>query len=188
MIQHRAPIAIAVGIGYMALYLYMLGDLGFGASGWDLRVSRQWPTLWLKARAPFQFEGIAMIHAGWLSWIISPLNLAIAAVLGWLLAANTDGAIALRQAPPACRAPGAGTGALAALPALLAGGACCAPALILLIGLPSLGAVAGLFSWLVPVAMVALAASRWWQRRLAAPAFAPRWRARQAGTHSASPS
>lgn len=180
MSTRRAAIAVGVGIAYLALYLYMLGDLGFGASGWDLRVSSQWPTLWLKARAPFQFEGIAMVDAGLVRWIISPLNLAIALVLGGLLAANVHGAIALRQDPPACRAPGAGAGALAALPALLAGGACCAPALVLLIGLPSLGAFAGLFSWLVPVAIGALVATRWWQRRIGAPALGPRLRGARA--------
>lgn len=77
----------------------------------------------------------------------------------------------LRRTPPACAVPGARTGLLASVPALLAGGACCAPALLLLVGIPGLGALAGLFAWLIPLSLALLLASRWWQRRSGAPAF-----------------
>lgn len=163
-------VAAGAGLMYVVAYLYLLGDLGVGGdTGWGLRVAGNWHELWWRPRALFHFEGIAMLEAGWASLIVSPLNLLIATALGLLVTANVHGVLALRQAPPQCRVPGARAGLWAALPALLAGGACCAPALLLLVGLPGLGAFAGLFAWLVPLALALLAASRWWQRRLGAP-------------------
>jgi len=166
-------IAALAGLAYLLLYLLMVRDLSFGSHyGWGARTAHDWLGLMVQARGLFQFEGIAMVEAGVVSLIISPLNILIAAVLGALVAVNVHGVVELRRAPPACGIGGTTrTGVLASLPALLAGGACCAPALLLLIGIPSLGALAGLFGWLIPVSMVLLAASRWWQRRLGAPSW-----------------
>jgi len=172
--SHR--IALAAGGVYLLAYLYLLGDLAFGASGgWSLLVAGEWPTRWLQARALLQFEGIAMLQAGPVTLILSPLNLLLAAVLAGLVAANVHGALELHRAPAACSAsggaPGGHVGLIASVPALLAGGACCAPALLLLIGIPALGALAGLFAWLIPLSLALLVASRWWQRRIGAPAL-----------------
>lgn len=170
----RLGIAAGSGLAYVTAYLFMVGDLTFGGyAGWGVRVARNWSELWLQARSLFQFEGIAMLEGGVATLIVSPLNLLIAGALGLLVAANVHGALALRQAPAQCNVSGSGAGLLAAAPALLAGGACCAPALLLLIGLPSLGAFAGLFGWLIPLAFGLLIASRWWQRRLGAPRLVP---------------
>jgi hypothetical protein len=54
-------------------------------------------------------------------------------------------------------------------PALLAGGACCAPSLLLVLGIPGLGAFVGLFAWLLPLSLLLLVLSRCWQRRRGAP-------------------
>lgn len=165
-------IALATGLVYLLAYLYMLGDLAFGGNGgWNAFVAGEWPVRWLQARSLFQFEGIAMLQAGPVTLIVSPLNLLIAGVLAGLVATNVHGVIELRRTPPACAVPGARTGLLASVPALLAGGACCAPALLLLVGIPGLGALAGLFAWLIPLSLALLLASRWWQRRIGAPAF-----------------
>lgn len=165
-------IAFSIGLVYLPGYLYALGDLAVGgAGGWNVLVADEWLLRWLQARSLFQFEGIAMLQAGAVTFIVSPLNLLIAVALAVLVAANAHGAIELHRAPPACSVPGARAGVLSAVPALVAGGACCAPALLLLIGIPALGALAGLFGWLIPVSLALLIASRWWQRRLGAPAL-----------------
>ena len=52
---------------------------------------------------------------------------------------------------------------------LLAGGACCSPGLLLLLGIPALGAFVGLFSWLVPLSILLLGGARIWQHRQGAP-------------------
>lgn len=159
--------AAAVGVLYAAGYLYALGDLARAVRstwGW------QWagdPWRWLEARGLFHFEPVARLDAGPLVLLVSPLDLGLALVLGGLVAANLHGAVSLYRGGGACRASAGG--ALAALPALLAGSACCAPGLLLLLGVPSLGAFAALFGWLVPLSLLLLAVTRLGQRRLGAP-------------------
>lgn len=56
--------------------------------------------------------------------------------------------------------PGAQVG-LPALLALLAGGACCAPLLLIWLGLPIAGAVAGIAPVLIPASALLLVAGLW---------------------------
>jgi len=165
-------LALALGLAYFVGYLWVTGDLSLTyTAGWHVRLVEDWPSLLLKARGVFYFEAIAVVQAARVMFLVSPLNMAIAATLAILLGANIHGAAMLRRAPAQCRAGGTNAGVLAALPALLAGGACCAPALVIVLGLPSLGALAGFFGWLIPLAMALLVFSRWWQRRQGAPAL-----------------
>lgn len=163
-------VAAAIGLVYALGYLYALGDLSAAARPvWSLTLGD--PARWLDQRVVFQFEGIAMLQAGHVVWLLSPLNLLIAAALGVLLALNIDGGWMLWKRPAACGIAGRGGGVLAAVPALAAGGACCAPSLLLLLGIPGLGAFAAMFAWLVPVSLLLLGASRCWQRRQGAPGW-----------------
>lgn len=168
-----------LGVGYALAYLYLLGDLDRApGAGWSITLGD--PGAWLDRRGLMQFEPIALLELGPVLWLFSPTNALLAAVLGALLALNLDGAWQLWRQPAACamrsgqRDVSLGTGSggvLAAFPALFAGGACCAPSILLLLGMPSLGAFAGLFAWLVPVSLALLVASRFWQRHRGAPAF-----------------
>jgi hypothetical protein len=168
-IDPRTAIAVMSGISYGAVYLWAVGDIDTGGPG-----AWQWQPVELSLerltamRSPMHFEAVAMVQAGPLFMLVSPLNLLIATLLGTLLIANVHGAFELRR-HVACNArPGTGMLSASTLPALLAGGACCAPSLLILLGIPGLGAFAALFAWLVPLSVVALMASRWWQRRLGA--------------------
>lgn len=159
-----------MGFVYALGYLYALGDLSTAPRPvWSVALGD--PGLWLDQRVVFQFEAITKLQAGHVVWLISPLNILIAATLGVLLALNIDGGWLLWKRPAACGLAGRGGGVLAAVPALAAGGACCAPSLLLLLGIPGLGAFAALFAWLVPLSLVLLGASRWWQRRQGAPGW-----------------
>ena len=86
-------------------------------------------------RSPFLFEDVAMLQAGWWGVIISPLDIALAALLGMLRALNIHGVVALWRSPGSRTLSTAGS-ASSAIPALLAGSAYCAPSLLLLLGAP----------------------------------------------------
>jgi len=157
------------GIAYGLFYLYSIGDLTlYGPPGWGAYVVDFGLERIFSARSTLMFEAIAVIEMGWLVWLFSPLNLLFTLLLAGLLAANMHGALYIRAHPSVCRRPGRG-GLLGAVPALLAGGACCAPGLILLLGIPSLGAFVALFGYLMPASIVLLALSRLWQHRQGAP-------------------
>jgi hypothetical protein len=173
LLRDTRAAAAAVGIAYALGYLYALGDLSMAArAAWSVTAGD--PARWLDQRVVFQFEAIAMLQAGHLVWLISPLNLLIAATLGTLLALNIDGAWMLWRRPATCGIAGRGGGLLAAVPALAAGGACCAPSLLLLLGIPGLGAFAAMFAWLVPLSLLLLVGSRGWQRHRGAPPWSRR--------------
>lgn len=158
-------------------YLYLIGDLDpQGAGNWGVMVG-DWSAV-ADRRGVLQFEPTLLIELGPLLWLFSPLNLLLAVALGGLLAGNLHGAWHLWQRRDQCALPtgsagqsnvAAGGGLVAALPAMLAGGACCAPSLLLLLGMPGLGAFAGLFGWLLPASLLLLLASRVWQRRRGVP-------------------
>jgi hypothetical protein len=105
--------------------------------------------------AGFAVAAVAVLSLPYLSWLISPANLLIGGVVGGLVGLNAVlGYLAWRQ-PRACRL-GSGSGMLAATPGLLAGSACCAPSLLLLLGLPASAFLLSLFSLMVPIALVLL--------------------------------
>lgn len=151
---------------YILIYLFTIGDIGIGRYGWGLKTVSSPLSRMLETRGPFHFEAVAMAELGPAVVLISPGNLLVSAVLGMLLAVNIIGILDLRHS--GCRLPGRMGVSAGAIPALLAGGACCAPSLLLLLGLPGLGAFIGLFAWLVPLSVLLLTLNRWYQRRLGA--------------------
>ncbi len=162
-------IGTAAGTAYALTYLYALGDIDVVArSAWAWRVGDLAPRTLLAMRAPLRFEPIAIADLGHLAVLVSPMNLVVALLLGTLLALNIQGMIHLLRRPAQCR-PGAASGLMGALPALVAGGACCAPSLVLLIGMPALSGLAAFSGWLVPLSLTLLAMGRWWQRRQGVP-------------------
>jgi len=154
------------GFGYGLLYLYLIGDIDFADTGWQWQRVPLTVERLLSQRSPLYFEAIAKLEACAAVILLSPLNILIAFVLSLLLALNIHGALDLSNRRE-CRVSTGGMLA-GALPALLAGGACCAPALLLLIGVPAVGAFVGLFPWLMPLSFVLLFFGRWWQQHLGA--------------------
>ena len=153
---------------YALLYLYAIGDLDIGRAGWNWQaLDWQWQRL-LARRGPWHFEAVAMLELGYLVLLLSPANLVLAGVLAALLALNLHGALALRAQARCTLGQGAASSA-GIWPALLAGGACCAPSLLLVLGIPGLGAFVGLLAWLLPLSLLLLVLSRCWQRRRGAP-------------------
>lgn len=168
-ISNQRRLAVISGCLYGMFYLYAIGDLNLlGPPVWDAYLAELSVERIFSVRSTLMFEAVAVLEAGYLIWLVSPLNLLIAGLLSGLFIANVDGALALRRQARACSV-GRGGLLAGALPALLAGGACCAPSLLLLLGIPALGALAAFLGWLVPLSLVALGLNRIWQQRQGAP-------------------
>lgn len=164
--ERAGAIALALGGAYFLAYLFAVGDIDLAAaSGWGGRTVPVTLERILAMRQPFQFEAVALLDVGRVVVLLSPGNVAVAGLLGALLGANVHGALDLRRRPASCDPYVRAGGLAGAVPALLAGGACCAPGLLLLLGIPALGAFAAFFGWLIPLSLILLVASRTWQRR-----------------------
>lgn len=162
-------VTIGVGLVYTVLYLYAIGDIttrsGLGVH-MDVMPDAA-DKLWQR-RFGWRFEAIALVLLPGLRWLLSPVNLAIASLLGGLVGVNAVlGVMAYRSRQCAI---GGTTATLATVPALLSGAACCAPLTLLVLGIPATASVLGLFSvvelfqWLVPIAAAMLIASAIWLR------------------------
>ncbi|MFB6095122.1 MAG: hypothetical protein ABEJ71_01550 [Halodesulfurarchaeum sp.] len=103
----------------------------------------------------FRFGSIAVVRAGGVTVLVSPLNIAVALVLAGLVAANMALTYLGLIQPQACGLQSS-TGALAGIPALFSGAACCGPTFLLAFGIQATGALITVFQVLVPVALVLL--------------------------------
>ena len=146
-------LALFLGVGYLVLFLVALRDLTPGGDGFGfLRVP--WSRMFERTGA-VTFEPVAQFTVpGW-TLLVSPLNLLIGGVLAGLAALNLVVTwIAFRQ-PAACRFTRS-AGIFASLPALLAGSACCAPVLVLLLGLQLSSLMMSVFQVLIPLSAALL--------------------------------
>lgn len=148
----------SVALVYGGLFLWLIGDLGGGGSGGLHSSFPAWERVW-RARGPFHFEPVGLIEIGSLVWTFSPINTLVALGLGLLLGTNLVLGWRLRQVPRACGWQASGSTFVSSLPALLAGGACCAPLALIWLGLPLAGALASISPWLIPLAALLLLAS-----------------------------
>ncbi|MFC3282695.1 hypothetical protein [Litchfieldella rifensis] len=152
--------ALLVALGYTGLYLWLSGDIAGGGGG-GLHASFPAWNHALETRAAFQFEPVGLITLGAIVWTFSPINTLLAVVIGALAGLNVGAGWLVWRAPRACRSPVANTGLLAALPALLVGGACCAPLVLIWLGLPIAGAVVSITPVLVPASLLLLLVGLW---------------------------
>jgi hypothetical protein len=146
-----------VALVYLALFQVAVGDLTIDgvmrpASGF---VVSSWEALLLRQRAPFQFEGIAIVEAPFLVWLFSPTNVAIGLLLGLLTGSQIALVRIARRCAVACGVSPM-TGVLAGLPGLLAGMACCTPVLFILLGIQVTASLVGFMSLLIPAAFLFL--------------------------------
>lgn len=147
-IRHYRRVAIGVGSIYLLLFLLALGDVSVGGMGFDFRTT-DWVRMFERS-GPATFEPIGRLTLPGLTILLSPLNLATGFALAALAGLNlTVTWIALRQ-PRACRF-NRSTGIIASLPALLAGGACCAPTIVLILGLQVSSLLVTAMQVLIPV-------------------------------------
>jgi len=151
---------LAATVGYLLVYLATVGDLTFAAGGrGPLSVlvaddlSRAFASLGF-----FRYGAIAVVSAGPLTYLFSPLNAALALGLSALVGANLALTYLGLVQPRACGLESS-TGVLAGIPALLSGAACCGPTILFVVGVQASATVITGFQYLVPLAVVMLVGS-----------------------------
>jgi hypothetical protein len=150
-------IAWAVALAYLLLFQLAVADLTLDGAARPalVLVVEGWHNLLLRARAPFQFEAVAVVEAPFLVWLVSPMNIAIGLALGLLTGFQIALVRIARRCAAACGLKPA-AGALAAVPGLLAGSACCAPILFVLLGVQVTASLITLMGLLIPAAFLFL--------------------------------
>jgi len=156
--SHRR-LAAGIGAVYLVLFLIALQDITLGGASFQFittEVGRMFDR-----RAGLSFEPVAMLtFPGALGLpgvtvLLSPLNVLLGVFISALVGLNLMiTCIAFRQ-PKACSFYRS-TGILASVPALLAGGACCAPAIVLILGLQVSTLMISTFQIQIPVSVVVL--------------------------------
>ena len=150
-------VAWSVALVYVLLFQLAVADLTIDGA-WrpaSIFVVESWHNLVLRSRAPFQFEAVAVIETPFLVWLVSPMNIAIGLGLGLLTGFQIALVRVARHCAVSCGLRPA-AGALAAVPGLLAGSACCAPILFLLLGIQVTASLITLMGLLIPAAFVFL--------------------------------
>ena len=153
-------IAIGVAFVYLLGYLYAIGDLSIREGvGVGIEVPVEEPLVHMLGRTgPASFEAVAFVDLEPFRLLFSPLNtllgLGLAALVGINLALSY---LAITQ-PRSCGI-GAGSGLLASIPALLSGSACCAPVVLIVLGIQASGLLLTAMTWLLPIGIVLLIGS-----------------------------
>lgn len=152
-------VALGVTVLYLLGYLYAIGTLRLGAEGVGLRVAAA-PTqrLFQQTFGSFTYEPVALVKLGVLTYQFS-LNTVIGLVVGVLVGVNVAVSEFAWRQPTACGVGTSSAGLLAGIPALLSGAACCAPLVVLLIGIQVTGALLVVFELLLPISVALLVGS-----------------------------
>ncbi len=146
-------------VAYLLAYALATGGLSLGrAVGFDVVVATDPLSKLLARTGPVSFEPVALVDLGLARVLLAPGDLVLGATLAALVGANLALTYLAVVQPAACGVD-AGAGALAAVPALLSGTACCGPVVLLAVGVTASGALVSLFAWLLPFGVVSLLAS-----------------------------
>ncbi|MGM0388996.1 MAG: hypothetical protein ACQEP0_10885 [Natrinema limicola] len=152
-------IAIFVGIGYLAAFLWAIGDLAMRPGAAPNLIVVDDPLVRMFQRiGPASFEAVALLDTGVIRFLVSPIDIAIGLAIAGLVGLNL-GLTYLAVIQPAACGIGAGSGLLASVPALLSGTVCCGPAVLIALGIQASGLLLTMFAWLLPLGVVLMLAS-----------------------------
>ncbi len=146
-------ITIAVSTIYLALFLIALQDITFSGSGQGLVLGQL--SQMFERSGVFVFEPVGIYGASLFTLLISPINILVGSVISVLVGLNLTITYIAYKHPKVCDF-NRSTGVLSSLPALLAGGACCAPAIILILGIQASALMISLTQIMIPFSIVIL--------------------------------
>ncbi|MHA1554198.1 MAG: hypothetical protein ACTSU0_07290 [Alphaproteobacteria bacterium] len=170
-LDDRRSQAIAVGVTllYVLVFQYATSELtiGGGSRPFSFFALANWPEVVFRQRVAFQFESVAVLEGPFFTWLLSPVNIAFGVILGALTGAQIALTSVARKCSVSCGlSPAAGL--FAGLPGLLAGSACCAPIIFVLLGLQLTASLVTLMGLMVPIAFVLLLGGLAYTIRIAA--------------------
>ena len=158
--RDSGAIIVSTGLAYALVYLFAIGNLSIqpGIGRNLVIVADPWTRMFDPGPGWFAYEPIAIVDLWAVRYLLSPVNTSISLAVGVLVGINMGLVyLAIRQ-PRACRI-GTASGVFASVPALLAGGACCAPLLLIVLGITAGGTLITLIGWLLPIGVVLLVIS-----------------------------
>ncbi len=161
-IGRRDSLAVfaAVTLAYLFVFLWALGDLILqSGAGYSLFVAdRPLARALRPAPGAFLFQPVALVEFGVGVWELSPLNTLLGGLIASLVGLNLSVSYLAVTQPKSCGLS-ASAGVLASVPGLLAGSTCCAPVLLLVVGIQASGIVLTAFVWLLPASLLLLVAT-----------------------------
>jgi hypothetical protein len=146
-------------VAYLLVYLWGIGHLATGPEGFGVTVVPNAAARFFQpALGAFSFEPVAIVSVGQITYLFS-LNSVIGLVLATLVGLNLAVTYIVWRQPTACGIGSRSAGALAGIPALLSGTACCGPVLLIAVGVQASGLLLTTFEFLLPIAAVLLLVS-----------------------------
>lgn len=155
-----AAVVVLSGVAYLLVYLYAIGNLTYQPGigyGW-LVVESPLARMFEPGPGRFAYEPIAMVDLWTVRYLLSPINTAVGLGIAALVGLNMGLSYLAVVQPKACGL-GASSGILSSLPAVLAGSACCAPVLLIVLGITASGTLLAILPWLLPFGVLLLLAS-----------------------------
>lgn len=149
-------ILVLGAVSYFLLYAYTSGALSRSRRrSVFLQVVDAPLTQLFERTGVYTFEPIARIGGLGFSYLFSPIDASIAALLAILVGSNLAVSYLVLVQPRACGLT-PGSGLVAAVPALLSGAACCGPIIFVILGIQATGILLTGFNVLLPLSALLL--------------------------------
>ena len=153
-----------IGLLYLLLYLFSIEHLFRSGQTAAFTMVEEPLGRMLMMRAPFLWEPVAALALAGFTLFVSPLNLLLGSLLGFLVGVNIMVAVFSYQFRNTCRI-NTGYGLAGVLPGMLSGFACCAPTFIIALT-PALGSFTVFFlaiqPFLIPFSLIVMLLGLYW--------------------------
>jgi len=170
MVTRKRYRRMAVVIGFLYLIAFLLAVQNLSIPGGQTMARVGSASAMFRRTGFLLFDAVAIVQTPLVTLLVSPINILMGILLSAMVGLNlTLSYVAWRQ-PRACTVNRA-TGIVGMLPALFAGGACCAPTVLLILGIQATATVITASQWMIPLAFVLLIGSLIWIAQKTKPEF-----------------
>lgn len=158
--RDSGAVFVAVLVGYLVVFLWALQDLTvrMDAGVGVVTVVSDPLSRTVESTGPYTYAPIALVELGVASLEVSPLNIGLGSLVAALVGLNLAMTYLAWTQPKSCGV-GASSGLVASIPALLAGSACCAPVVLVVVGIQASALLLSVFAILLPLSVVLLLGS-----------------------------